>query len=161
MVNKEIQNHPELFERKETLVPFHEAHKHFPCRTSASSVYRWFRQGVRTSNGHCYLETVVSGGRRYTSHEAIKRFILSQQQPSSAQVNAAAPVPANNGTMTEGERRRKMKRLGLRPQGAKWRGNGLIWSQHFSYWKVTNAVYRSPLSWLVLVLFVSPPYRKT
>ena len=108
-----IQNHPEIF--NETIVPFHKAHKHFPHKPSPSSVQRWFRRGVSTPHGHFYLETAVLGGRRFTSEEAIQRFLVVQQGQRTPQSNSV-PVPTSNG-MTAAERKREMKRLGLRPQG--------------------------------------------
>jgi len=113
-MSKEIQNHPEIFERKESLVPFHKAHKHFPGNPSPSSVYRWYSRGVSTSHGHFKLETAVSGSRRYTSEEAIQRFLVVQQGMSTSQTSVVS-VPASGG-MTKREREKEMKRLGLRPQ---------------------------------------------
>ncbi len=49
-----------------------EAAKVFPGRPNASTIWRWHRSGVR---GGIRLETVVVGSRRYTSREAIQRFI--------------------------------------------------------------------------------------
>ena len=113
MSKKEIQNHPEIFEREETLIPYHKAHQHFPNGTSPSSVYRWTTRGINTPHGHVHLETALIGGRRYTSAQAIRRFLLAQQ----GRPTAVAPVPVINNGMTERERAREMKRLGLRPQG--------------------------------------------
>jgi hypothetical protein len=48
-----------------------EASKAFPGRPNASTIWRWHRSGVKGVR----LETVVVGSRRYTSREAIQRFI--------------------------------------------------------------------------------------
>lgn len=55
----------------ETMVPISEAPRHFPGRPNISSVYRWFQRGSRGAR----LETIVVGAKRYTSMEAIQRFV--------------------------------------------------------------------------------------
>jgi hypothetical protein len=48
-----------------------EAAMLFPGRPNASTIWRWYKCGVRGVR----LETLVVGGRRFTSREAIQRFI--------------------------------------------------------------------------------------
>lgn len=48
-----------------------EAAKHIPGRPNPSTVWRWYKRGVRGVR----LETVVVGGKRFTSLQAIRRFI--------------------------------------------------------------------------------------
>jgi len=115
VMSAKIQNCVSLFERKESLVQMCEAHKHFPFKTSPSTVQRWIRRGVSTPHGHFKLETAVLGSKRVTSLEAIERFWVVQQGQFTPQSNAVS-VPINNG-MTATERKREMKRLGLRSQG--------------------------------------------
>ncbi len=56
----------------ETVIPINHAPKYYPYgRPVLSTVYRHFGRGCR---GIC-LETFVAGGRRYTTVEAIARFI--------------------------------------------------------------------------------------
>lgn len=57
--------------RTETIIPINQAPRHFPGRPNVSSVYRWFGKGSRGAR----LETIVVGAKRYTSIEAIERFI--------------------------------------------------------------------------------------
>jgi hypothetical protein len=57
--------------RTETVIPITQAPKHFPGRPNVSSVYRWFGKGSRGAR----LETIVVGAKRFTSVEAIERFI--------------------------------------------------------------------------------------
>ncbi len=57
--------------RSETVIPIGQAPKHFPGRPNVSSVYRWFTKGSRGAK----LETLVCGAKRYTSLQAIERFI--------------------------------------------------------------------------------------
>ena len=55
----------------ESLVPINDASEITPGRPHLATVYRWFTKGVR---GGIKLETVLVGGRRFTSREAIQRF---------------------------------------------------------------------------------------
>jgi hypothetical protein len=54
----------------ETLVTLTEASKKLPNRPHASTIWRWYKVGVRGRR----LETIVMGGRRLTSLEALSRF---------------------------------------------------------------------------------------
>lgn len=54
----------------EHLLTLAEACRRMPGRPSICSLWRWYRHGVRGAK----LETVVIGGRRYTSIEALERF---------------------------------------------------------------------------------------
>ena len=80
----------------ERVIPISQAPKHFPGRPNVSSVYRWFGKGSRGAR----LETIVVGAKRYTSIEAIERFIerttanspgaaLPPSRPTSRQREAA------------------------------------------------------------------------
>jgi hypothetical protein len=56
----------------ETLIPISEAPAHVPgSRPHLATIWRWIQRGVRGVN----LETVLVGGKRYTSAEAIARFV--------------------------------------------------------------------------------------
>ena len=57
-------NHEQLF-------PVNDVPKHCPGRPHKSTVWRWVQRGVR---GH-RLETILVGGRRFCSFEAIFRFV--------------------------------------------------------------------------------------
>jgi hypothetical protein len=54
----------------EQLLTFSEAARMLPGHVHASTLHRWRLCGVRGLK----LETVIVGGRRYTSREAIVRF---------------------------------------------------------------------------------------
>lgn len=69
----------------ETLVPINQAGKLFPYPVGRTALERWMRHGVR---GVC-LESLLVGSRRFTSAEAIKRFI----EQSNANRNTASGVP--------------------------------------------------------------------
>jgi hypothetical protein len=62
----------------EELISCSEAAKGIPGRPNTSTVWRWQQRGVRGIK----LESVLVGGKRMTSREAVDRFI--------AAVNAAA-----------------------------------------------------------------------
>ena len=62
----------------ETLLTFSQAARQIPGRPGISTIHRWWRRGVRGIK----LATTLVGGRRYTSSEAIARFIaVAQGQP--------------------------------------------------------------------------------
>ena len=76
----------------EDLIPFAEARTEFPGRKrlALATLHRWRMSGVRNTR----LETCLVGGLRYTSHEAIQRFVANQNRDES-------PVP----TLTQSQRR--------------------------------------------------------
>lgn len=62
----------------EQLLSMLEAAKRVPGRVHVSTVWRWSLRGVRGR----VLETVIIGGRRYTSAEALERFAQQKGTPS-------------------------------------------------------------------------------
>lgn len=58
-----------------------KASRDFPGCPHVSTLFRWALRGIKGTK----LETVVCGGRRYTSLEAIGRFL--------AKLNRAPPAP--------------------------------------------------------------------
>ena len=68
---------------RETPIPFPEAPKHIPGRPHISTLHRWRLRGVRGRR----LETFLTGGRRFTTIEAIARFL---HPGDSESVNATA-----------------------------------------------------------------------
>jgi hypothetical protein len=66
----------------ERLLSMTEAAKLLPGRPDVSTLWRWRTGGCR---GH-KLETILFGGRRYTSREAITRFLTAiNGQPIQAE----------------------------------------------------------------------------
>lgn len=61
----------------ERLVALREAPKHIPGRPHLSCIYRWMQREANP------LETVLVGGRRFTSIEAIWRFIAGCNEPAA------------------------------------------------------------------------------
>ena len=92
----------------ETVVSFSDARSAFPGidrRLSLATLHRWRLNGVRGVK----LETILIGGLRYTSREAIDRFIAAQNADDAP----AAPV------ITPAQRRRQSEaaRLALQEAG--------------------------------------------
>lgn len=65
----------------DSLLTISQAAKSLPMRPNVSTVWRWVQRGVRGVK----LDTVLVGGRRYTSKEALQSFI--------EQSTAAADAP--------------------------------------------------------------------
>ena len=65
----------------ETTIPFSKAAGHIPGRPHVSTLHRWRLDGVRGAK----LETFLVGGRRFTTQEAIARFL--------GHLNGTAPTP--------------------------------------------------------------------
>lgn len=72
----------------ETLVQFPDARSAFPGgrRVSLATLHRWRQRGIRGIK----LETCLVGGLRYTSHEAIGRFITLQNERDTPAVSITA-----------------------------------------------------------------------
>jgi len=69
--------------KTEKIVPFQKAGRKFPENRHVSTIHRYRLRGVRGIK----LETILIGGIRYTSEEAIQRFIDSLN-------SAGSPAPA-------------------------------------------------------------------
>lgn len=106
MGSKMILDSPALLE--ETLVTLTEACRCFPVCCSRSAVERWIRRGGRGA----VLESVLICGKRYTSKEAIDRFLRAQLH-----VEAERPGP-RRGSKSKREIDAAAQRFGLpEPQG--------------------------------------------
>ncbi len=69
----------------ESLISIVEATRLIPGRPHLATVYRWFNKGVR---GGIKLETALVGGRRFTSREAVQRFVDRLSGPRGDAVQA-------------------------------------------------------------------------
>lgn len=58
----------------EEMIPFQQASRRIPGNPSLCALHRWRLNGVRGAR----LETLLVGGTRFTSSEAISRFIAAQ-----------------------------------------------------------------------------------
>ena len=72
------------------LVPLTQAVKFIPGRPHVSTIWRWATQGV--GNPPIRLETSMVGGRRFTSRQAVERFVeqLSGGPAAAASVDDAS-----------------------------------------------------------------------
>ena len=77
----------------EDLIPFQQAPDFIPGAPCLQTLHRWRLKGVRGAR----LETILCGGIRYTSREAIRRFIIAQN----------ADAVTTQQTMTPARRRRQ------------------------------------------------------
>ena len=80
----------------ETLLTFPQAAKFLPGNPHISTIHRWRLRGVRG----CKLDTVLVGGRRFTSAEALERFAAH----TTAAANGEQPP-----TRTPRQRRRAIE----------------------------------------------------
>ena len=102
MASKIIFDTPELLD--ETLVSLTEACRCFPVKCSRATLERWMR---RQGNRGTVLESILICGKRYTSKEAIARFIRAQLR-----VETERPAPTR-GTMSKKEVGAAARRFGL------------------------------------------------
>lgn len=73
----------------EDLIPWRHAAECIPGNPHVSTLHRWRLKGVR---GH-RLESILVGGSRFTSHQAIARFIAAlneRSEPTTPPVFSAA-----------------------------------------------------------------------
>jgi len=101
MASRIILDSPGLLD--ETLVSLTEACRLFPVKCSRAAIERWARKGARGT----VLETVLVCGRRYTSKEAIGRFVHNQLQ-----VTPDRPAP-KRGSMSKKDVEMAARRFGL------------------------------------------------
>ena len=104
MASKMIMDSPNLLE--ETLIPMAESCKHFPGKKrSRPAAERYVRKGIRG----VVLESILVCGRRYTSLEAIDRFIRGQLQ---VEAEKARPEPSKS-SLSKKEIADKSEKYGL------------------------------------------------
>lgn len=102
---------------RESWISLSQAAKLFPPArrgrpVSASCVWRWFKEGVRTTDGRrVHLEALRVVNRYVTSENAVRRFILAQQ-PGSTMGVPAGPMPP--GLRTPGQRARASEKAAVR-----------------------------------------------
>lgn len=76
----------------ETIISVTEAPKHIPGRPSVATIWRWVLNGTRAGK----LDSILIGGRRFTSVEAIQRFA-----DLSTAVADGQPAPARTTRQRE------------------------------------------------------------
>lgn len=106
-MSKMILNSPHII--NEFLVSLADACNYFPIKCSRQTLERWMRLGCRG----IILESVTIGSRRFTSKEAITRFLSAQ---AGAQVPVHTPCanrPHIGGRMSKKEIAEKSREHGL------------------------------------------------
>lgn len=78
----------------ENIFPVNEVPKNTPGRPSKASAWRWVLQGV----GGIKLESVLIGGKRFTSTEAIQRFADARTSAANGE-----PIPTRTPKQRERE----------------------------------------------------------
>lgn len=66
----------------EDLLTLAQATKAIPGRPSISTLYRWTQRGIEGVK----LETIKLGGKRFTSKEAIRRFVERTTAPANENI---------------------------------------------------------------------------
>ncbi|NLX98218.1 MAG: DUF1580 domain-containing protein [Rhodopirellula sp.] len=91
----------------EQLLALGQAMHELPNRPSPSTAWRWYRKGIRGVR----LETVVVGGRRYTSREALDRFLSAVTSAADSEPIRRRERDADVGRSDNTER--KLRDAGL------------------------------------------------
>ncbi len=87
--------------QNETLVQFTHAPKHIPGRPHIATVHRWRLRGARGVK----LESILVGGKRFTSTEAIERFIEATTAAADGE-----PVPRTETSKAREQRLARVER---------------------------------------------------
>ncbi len=96
----------------ETIITLGEACRAFPPNgVSDATMARWIQRGVKVKSLGAFvkLETLLIGGRRVTSREAISKFIAEQ---NAADVPVAAITPSQQRKQSEAARS-ELERMGV------------------------------------------------
>lgn len=86
--------------RTENLIPIRQAPGHIPGRPHISAVYRWLNRPMRP------LESLMIGGRRFTSQEAIDRFIANGHDHDHDHDQAATSISTRRSREIEAAEKR-------------------------------------------------------
>jgi hypothetical protein len=95
----------------ETLIPFSGARSAFPGdrRVSLATLHRWRQRGVRG----VLLETCLVGGLRYTSLEAIARFVAGLNSGDAPAIPAAPVITASQRRKQSEAARAELEKMGI------------------------------------------------
>jgi hypothetical protein len=91
----------------EELVPFQQAPRSIPTRPNLSTLHRWRQRGIRGVT----LETILIGGERYTSREALHRFF--ERSTAAADGIEAPSHPTAARSRQQAEARRELQAAGI------------------------------------------------
>ena len=92
----------------ETLIPWQQVAKFVPGQPHLSTLHRWRLKGVRGRR----LETLSVGGRRFTSLQAITRFIDAGNS-SDAPQTAPTFTPTQRQRMSNAARETLTREFGI------------------------------------------------
>ena len=92
----------------ETLVPWQQAAKFIPGDPHISTLHRWRLRGVRGKK----LETLLVGGKRFSSREAITRFIVALNADVAPQT-APAFTATQRQKMSDAARQELASKFGI------------------------------------------------
>ena len=87
------------------LIPIKDVPKHCPGRPHVSTVWRWVQRGIRGNR----LETILWGGRRFCSREAIQRFV----EATTGSADSEDETPAVNSNRRKKEIEQAMRECDL------------------------------------------------
>ncbi|MHB8953851.1 MAG: DUF1580 domain-containing protein [Pirellulaceae bacterium] len=85
---------------KENLKHLSAAANSIHWRPNTSTVWRWFKRGIRGIR----LETILIGGRRYTSDEALDRFFTAITAAASGETPPARTPMQRSRAVADAER---------------------------------------------------------
>lgn len=85
---------------RDKLLTLREAAEHLPGRPHVSTVWRWVLRGVRGTK----LTTVVRGGRRFTSQEALVQFIAHTTAAAGGEPGVAGATKGRVRAVQDAER---------------------------------------------------------
>lgn len=100
-----------MIDSKEELITLANARTLLPGRPSIPTLWRWRSRGVRGR----VLESVVIGGRVYTSREALRRFTLNgSEEPGTPRPSASreGAVIAARQRLARGMGRPRRRKVG-------------------------------------------------
>ena len=83
----------------EYMVTLTEATRIIPGRPCSSSIWRWYQHGCRGIK----LETAIVGGRRFTSREAIERFVRRTTEARNGSPINSTPSRRRQAAITAAE----------------------------------------------------------
>lgn len=91
----------------ETILSIADAARRLPGRPHLSTVWRWITTGTRYGK----LESIVIGGQRYTSAEAIQRFAESSTRAANGERPTATTSKQRQWQIEAAEKR--LEELGI------------------------------------------------
>lgn len=97
-----------MTDMSETLISLAEAARTLPGRPNIATLWRWRTAGVRGVT----LETVTVGGRRYTSREALARFVAATTAAADGEPVARPQTPRQREAAIRAAER-ELDRLGV------------------------------------------------